>query len=173
MAESWLVFAVDRLFKPQSFYKYHHLTLEGFEVIATKEDQTNAGLSVKSSRPAEKKRQFGANPFQPYRDYYGHFILEVKSIPEELDVKFAIGYTLNSKVTTIDDYSNFGWLRLATAMPQIIYPNLGEQKQLLDYLCTNIKWPPFLTTRIYHFLQNDIRCELMNIITSRFRPGIQ
>ena len=156
MPESFVLKTIDRLVKPSEWYHFSAVIINGYTLIATKEDQTNAGLVMIAKKPGPKKRTFGMNPFSPYRDYYGEFLLQTKLLPQVLKVKFAIGYTINSRVVTVDDYSNFGWLRLATGLEDIIYPNLSDQKQLLDYLRQQSKQPQFVVTRIYHYLQTDL-----------------
>jgi len=168
---------MDRLIKPRSWYQYTEPVLEGYRLIASKTDQTNAGgleTAVKSASEL-KTRQFGSNPVKPYRDYYGHFRLATKLLPEghpELEVKFAIGYTINNKVLTADDYSNFGWLRLAKARTGMLYPNLCDQKQLLQLLLGESPFPRFLTTRVYHYLQFELYEKLITLI-SEYEKGLK
>jgi hypothetical protein len=145
---------MDRLVKPKEWYEFSAPSIQGFQLIATKEDQKYAGQSEKP--PQHNEKRLGPNPIKLYRDYYGVFNLRTKLIPDELTVKFAIGYTINSKVVTVDDFSNFGWLRLATGIENIIYPNLSNHKQLLDYLLAHSKRPKFIITRVYHYLQTDL-----------------
>lgn len=154
--ESYLFKIIDYFLKPREWYEYRQLSIDGFRVIATKEEQRQAGLYREASKPAERVRGFGLNPVRPYRDYYGTFILKTRLIPEELEVKFAIGYTINSKIITGDDISNFSWLRLCTGMNEILYPNLSHQKQLLDFLLTNSKRPRLIVTRVYQYLQFEL-----------------
>jgi hypothetical protein len=156
---------MDHVIKPKEWYEFAEPMIQGFQLIATKDDQKYAGQLERPPRLKEQRN--GPNPVKLYRDYYGSFSLRTKLITDELTVKFAIGYTINSKVITIDDYSNFGWLRLATCVENIIYPNLSHQKQLLDYLLSHSKRPKFIITRVYHYLQNDIREYLTSEILKR------
>lgn len=160
---------MDRLFKPKNWYSYTEPVLEGYRLIASKTDQANAGgLETAASSASDSKiRQFGMNPVKPYRDYYGNFRLKTKLLSEdypELEVKFAIGYTINNKVLTVDDYSNFGWLRLAKARFGMLYPNLRDQKQLLQLLLSESSYPRFLITRVYHYLQFELYEKLTTAI---------
>ncbi len=161
--ESWLVKLTDQFLKPWEYYHYHNLLLEGHRLIVTKTDQSNAG-SLKPPASKEKTTCFGMNPVQPYRDYYGSFVLKTKLIPEELVIKFAIGYDFHTKVVTVDDYSLFSWLRLAIATPEMLYPNLSEQKQLFDYFLKNAQKPRLIIIRTYHYLQNEIRQQVIDLI---------
>jgi hypothetical protein len=154
--ESYIFNIIDYFLKPREWYEYRQLSIDGFRVIATKEEQRQAGLYREESKPAERVRGFGLNPVRPYRDYYGTFILKTRLIPEELEVKFAVGYTLNSKIVTVDDISNFSWLRLCTGMNEILYPNLSHQKQLLDFLLAHSKRPRLIVTRVYQYLQFEL-----------------
>jgi hypothetical protein len=147
---------IDYLLKPQEWYEYRRLSIAGFRIIASKEDQRQAGLYREERQPSERVRGFGPSPVRPYRDYYGKFILKTRLVPEELEVKFAIGYTFHSKMVTVDDVSNFGWLRLCTGMDEILYPNLSHQKQLLDFLLARSKRPRLIVTRVYQCLQFDL-----------------
>jgi hypothetical protein len=154
MSETTMLKLTDRFIKPKEWYEFLDPIIQGFQLIGTKEDQKYAGLINKPSGP--KVNRHGPNPVKLYRDYYGTFCLRTKLVPDELIVKFAIGYTMHSKVITVDDYSNFGWLRMATGIADYIYPNLCHQKQLLDYLMANSRQPKFIITRVYFYLQNDI-----------------
>lgn len=160
---------MDRLIKPKNWYRYTEPVLEGYRLIASKTDQTNAGgLETAVSSASElKTRHFGINPVKPYRDYYGYFHLNTKLLPEGhpgFEVKFAIGYTINNKVLTVDDYSNFGWLRMAKARTGMLYPNLSEQKQLLQLLLDESQYPRFLITRVYHYFQFEMYEKLTTLI---------
>ncbi|HOJ78554.1 MAG TPA: hypothetical protein PLZ08_10570 [Bacillota bacterium] len=174
---SILLTIIDKVFKPDQCFKYSNLEIKGFRLIASKEDQQNAGYfinpEVTEAAIKERKRQFGPNPIKPYKDYFGEFVLETNIVPEVLSVKFAIGYTINSKVTTVDDLSNFGWLRLCTGIVDIEYPNLAHHKQLLDYLLQHSKKPRFLITRIYHYLQFSLYQQLTAEISEMEHPLIQ
>ncbi len=164
MAEGFMLQWLDQIIKPERWYEITDFTLDGYCLIATKEDQRLAGTVLQRETAAARTRPFGLNPFKPYRDYYGKFILTTRLVPESLAVKFAVGYTLNSKVVTADDYSNLGWLRLATEMSGTVYPNLADQKQLLQYIMGRSKFPKFLITRVYHYLQNELYRKLTIII---------
>lgn len=83
--------------------------------------------------------------------------METRLLEGEIEVKFAFEYTTNARVTTADDFSNFGWLRLATGIEDYVYPNLSHQKQLLEYLLKNSRYPRFVVTRVYHYLEFDLR----------------
>lgn len=172
MNDSFYFKMMDRLFKPKNWYIYTDPALEGYRLIASKTDQTNAGLleMAAGSSIKVKERKFGINPIKPYRDYYGNFRLTIKLLPEasqELEVRFAIGYTINNKILTADDYSNFGWLRLAKASQGMLYPNLCDQKQLLEFLLDQSKHPRFLITRVYHYLQFELYEKLTIAISER------
>lgn len=170
MDDSLILKVMDHLFKPKNWYSYTKPVLEGYRIIASKSDQTNAGqLKTPVSSAPKLIRRFGVNPVKPYRDYYGNFRLKTKLLPNqpELEVKFAIGYTINNQVLTVDDYSNFGWLRLAKAKTGMLYPNLSEQKQLLQLLLVESKYPRFLITRIYHYLQFELYEKLAALILER------
>jgi hypothetical protein len=156
MAEAASLKILDRFIKPREWYQFYNLKIEGFCFIGTKDAQRNAGFIRKKEEPGERKRSFGMSPIKPYRDYYGKFKLKIRILPEEIEVMFAIGYTINQKVVTVDDYSNFSWLRLATGLSDIIYPNLAHQKQLLDYLVKSSKLPKFIISRVYHYLEFDL-----------------
>lgn len=163
---------IDWLIGPEDWYSYTEPVLEGYRVIASKTDQLNAGLieTAAASESKRMERQFGMNPVKPYRDYYGHFRLTTKLLPEdgrELDVRFAMGYTINNKVVTADDYSNFGWLRMAKARQGMVYPNLSDQKQLLEFLLAHSRYPRFIITRVYHYLQFEIYEKLVAAISKR------
>lgn len=160
MTTEFVINTVDRFLKPHDWYAYRHLTIKGFELITSKTEQTYAGFLDKPDFATTKTRHFGPNPLKPYRDYYGEFELVSKLYPEPLTVKFAIGYTFNVKVVTVDDYSNFSWLRMAVGMPEILYPNLAHHTQLLNFLIPHAKQPKFIVCRIYHYLQNDIYQEV-------------
>ncbi len=164
MSSAIVLSLIDRLIKPKEWYEVSNLSIEGFQFIGTKDDQKNAGLIEK---PIIKEKRFGLNPFKPYRDYYGKLILKTRLVPEELEVKYAIGYTINQKVTTVDDYSNFAWLRLATGIEKYIYPNLSHQKQLLEFLLANSRQPKFVITRVYHYLQFELYQQLTTEILKR------
>lgn len=153
MSESILKLT-DHFLKPKDWYQFSEPVLQGFVLIGSKDDQKYAGLITKPNLPKVNRR--GPNPIKLYRDYYGFFKLRTKLLPEELTVKFAIGYTMHSKVVTVDDYSNFGWLRLATGIEDYLYPNLCHHKQLLEYLMAHSKHAKFVITRVYFYLQNDI-----------------
>lgn len=167
MAEGIVLKVIDRLIKPQEWYQYNDLKVEGFCFIGTKNDQKNAGFIQNKEESGERKRSFGYNPIQPYRDYYGKFKLKTRIIPKEIEVLFAIGYTYNKKIVTVDDYSNFSWLRLATDLNDFFYPNLAHQKQLLDYFLKNSKTPEFIIFRIYHYLEFELLQHLITEITQR------
>jgi hypothetical protein len=169
MANSFILKIADLFIKPKQWYEYSGLTIEGFCFIGNKDDQKNAGYIRKTPKPAneERKRKFGMNPVKPYRDYYGKFTLKTKLLPGELEVLFALGYTMNQKVVTVDDYSNFSWLRLATGLNDIIYPNLAHQKQLLDYLMKHSKYSKFVISRVYHYLEFALLHELMAEVLKR------
>ncbi len=172
MEDSLILKVMDRLIKPKNWYTYTDPVVEGYRLIASKTDQTNAGLleMAVSLSKEPKVRKFGINPVKPYRDYYGSFHLKTKLLPEsepEIEVKFAIGYTINNKVLTADDYSNFGWLRLAKARTGMLYPNLSDQKQLLELLIDQSKYPSFLITRVYHYLQFELYEKLAIAILNR------
>lgn len=156
MQDNLILRLADSFIKPQTWYCYSQLQIAGFRIISNKEEQRQAGALEAVTRPTERPRQFGFNPIKPYRDYYGTFRLETRLLPETLEVKYAIGYTMNSKLVTIDDYSNFSWLRMCTGLDQILYPNLAQQKQLLDYILAHSKQPRFLITRVYHYLQFEL-----------------
>ncbi len=163
---------MDRMIKPKSWYSYTEPALEGYRLIASKTDQSNAGLLevAAGSSAKARERKFGINPIKPYRDYYGSFRLKIKLLPEagrELEVRFAIGYTINNKIFTVDDYSNFGWLRLAKASKGRLYPNLSDQKQLLEFLLDQSQYPRFLITRVYHYLQFELYEKLAIAILER------
>ncbi|HBF36981.1 MAG TPA: hypothetical protein DDW50_06630 [Firmicutes bacterium] len=165
MSETAILRITDHFLKPKKWYEFTEPVLQDFKLIATKDDQKYAGLAHQPVRP--KVNHHGPNPIQLYRDYYGTFHLRTKLVPEELPVKFAIGYTMHSKVITVDDYSNFGWLRLATGIEEYIYPNLCHYKQLLDYIMAHSKYPRFAITRVYFYLQNDIYEDLTAEILKR------
>jgi len=174
MADSIVLKLLDLFIKPKEWYEYGPLTIEGFCFIGKKEDQKNAGFiheDHKNDYLELRKRSFGINPVKPYRDYYGRFKLKTRLLPEEIEVLFAIGYTMNQKVVTIDDYSNFSWLRLATGLNDIIYPNLAHQKQLLDYLAQHANVSKFVISRIYHYLEFDLLHDLTAEILSRESPN--
>lgn len=153
--DEFILNLIDRFIKPADWYQYHNLQILGFQFIGSKEDQQYAGQLERPLRQTEK-RSFGMNPVQPYRDYYGTFSLKTRLVEEDLTVLFAIGYTINSKVVTADDYSSFGWLRLATGLENTLYPNLAHQKQLLNYFLSRSDKPRFVITRVYHYLQTDL-----------------
>ena len=146
----------DFIINPQPGYRYPDQKLEGYRVIAPKEAQGEAGSLQPPAGSPGGTRQFGQSPIKPYRDYYGTFQLETRLLSEALEVKFAIGYALDTKVITVDDYSNFSWLRLCTGIDRILYPNLAHQKQLLDYLLARSPKPRFLITRVYQYLQFEL-----------------
>ncbi len=163
---------MDWLIKPKSWYSYTEPILEGYRIIASKAEQANAGLVEIATSSSSKiiERKFGLNPVKPYRDYYGSFRLSIGLLPEEsceVEVKFAMGYTINNKVVTVDDYSNFGWLRLAKARKGMLYPNLSDQKQLLEFLLAESRYPRFLITRVYHYLQFELYERLVIAISKR------
>lgn len=169
MADSLLLHLLDQWLKPETWYEYSTPILEGFRLIATKDDQKYAGLpaSVEAGAAGSTGHRPGFSPIKPYRDYYGRFTLKTPLVPERLEVQFAIGYTWNNRVTTVDDYANFSWLRLATHVEGIVYPNLALQKQLLEYLLGHSRKPRFVTTRVYHFLQNDLYRTITGLIRER------
>jgi hypothetical protein len=169
MENSFVLKVADFFIKPKQWYEYSELTIDGFCFIGSKEDQKTAGYIQKKPKTAteERKRKFGMNPVKPYRDYYGRFRLKTRLIPDEVEVLFAIGYTMNQKVVTVDDYSNFSWLRMATGLNDIIYPNLAHQKQLLDYLVNRSKYSKFVVSRVYHYLEFEILHRLMLEILKR------
>jgi hypothetical protein len=154
MAETVILKLTDSIVRPKEWYDFSEPQITGFQLIATKEDQKYAGRLDHPKQPQINRH--GPNPVKLYRDYYGTFILRTRLVADDLPVKFAIGYTMHSKVVTVDDYSNFGWLRLATGIENFVYPNLCHQKQLLDYLMSHAKYPKFVITRVYYYLQNDI-----------------
>jgi hypothetical protein len=169
MSEPVILMLTDRFLKPKEWYDFSKPEITGFQLIGTKDDQKYAGLKDRPVLP--KVRLFGPNPVKLYRDYYGTFELRTKLVSDELTVKFAIGYTMHSKVITVDDYSNFSWLRLATGIEDYIYPNLCHQKQLLEYLLTHSKQPKFIITRVYHYFQEDVREYLIGEILKRESAG--
>jgi hypothetical protein len=154
--ENWIFKIVDYYLKPREWYEYRQLSIDGYRIIASKEEQRQAGLFQTEPKSEERVRRFGPSPVRPYRDYYGKFSLKTRLIPEELEVKFAIGYTINSKIITVDDISNFSWLRLCTGMDEILYPNLSHQKQLLDFMLAHSKQPRLIVTRVYQYLQFEL-----------------
>ena len=161
MNDSLILKVMDRLLNPTSWYSYTEPVLEGYRLISSKVEQTNAGMleTAASSNAKSNERKFSVNPLRPYRDYYGNFRLIIKLLPEasrEVEVRFAIGYTINNKVFTVDDYSNFSWLRLAKAGAGMLYPNLSEQKQLLQFLLDQSQYPRFIITRVYQYLQFEL-----------------
>lgn len=158
MSEQLLLQLIDRFVKPDEWFEITDFSIDGYCLIGSKEDQRVAGINplINKERQPVRARTFGLNPVKPYRDYYGKFTLTTRLEPHPLEVKFAIGYTINTKVVTIDDYSNFGWLRMATGVAGIVYPNLADQKQLLEYLMSHSKYPRFIVTRVYHYLQNEM-----------------
>lgn len=175
MKDSFYFKMMDRFIKPTSWYSYSVPIIEGYRIIATKKDQTNAGLIEMAAGSSSKviERKFGPNPIKPYRDYYGNFRLTIKLLPEEsreLEIRFAIGYNINNKVLTVDDYSNFGWLRLAKANQGMLYPNLSDQKQLLEFLLKQSNYPRFIITRVYHYLQFELYDKLVIAIIKREKP---
>lgn len=165
MKDSFLLRSFDRLMTPRQRYRYYDLKLEGYRLIATKEDQRLAGNLVAAGRSRERRRGFGHSPIKPYRDYYGGFTLQTMLLPQELPVRFAIGYLLHQRVTTEDDLSSFSWLRLATGLTEKLYPNLADEKQLFQYLLDRSKYPHCLITRVYHYLQMDLYDVLARLIT--------
>jgi hypothetical protein len=167
MTDSLFLKVTDYWLKPRTWYAYTDLAIDGYRTIATKEDQRQAGAWEIAPRPAKRVRQFGLSPLTPYRDYYGQFRLETKLLPEQLEVKFAIGYANHTKLATVDDYANFSWLRLCTGIDQMLYPNLAQQKQLLEYLLTHSSRPRLLITRVYQYLQFDLYQELTNRIMAQ------
>lgn len=170
MPNAFVLEVIDHLIKPKELYQISDLSLKGFALIASKEDQKYAGLLQKPLRE-DNRNKFGANPVKPYRDYYGDFKLQTKLLTGTLIVKFAIGYTFNTKVVTVDDYSKFSWLRLATGIPDYLYPNLAHQKQLLDYLLAHSKQPKVVVTRVYHYLQFELLQQIMDEIIKREAIG--
>lgn len=112
MTDSFALKIVDSLIKPRQCYEYGDICIEGYRLIATKEEQSHAGSLNPEPHPQKRVRSFGHSPIKPYRDYYGEFTLRTSLVPDELTVRFAIGYTILSKVVTVDDMSNFSWLRL-------------------------------------------------------------
>lgn len=172
MNDSLTLKVMDRLIKPKSWYSYTEPVLEGYRLISSKAEQTNAGMleMAASSNAKSNERKFGVNPIKPYRDYYGNFRLIIKLLPEasrEVEIRFAIGYTINNKILTVDDYSNFSWLRLAKASRGMLYPNLSDQKQLLEFLLDQSKYPRFLITRVYYYLQFELYEKLTKDILKR------
>ncbi len=172
MNDSLILKVLDWVLKPQKWYVYDEPVIEGYRLIASKIDQNHAGQMEAAAAASSKTfaRKFGLNPIKPYRDYYGGFRLKTKLLAEpdaELDVKFAIGYTINNKVVTVDDYSNFGWLRLAVAREGMLYPNLSDQKQLLEFLLQHSECPRFVVTRVYHYLQFEMYEKLTTLIFER------
>lgn len=171
MTDSFVLKMVDLLIKPQQCYCYRDIRIEGYRLITTKEEQNEAGALYPVAHHQRKIRSFGHNPLQPYRDYYGQFILHTTLVPDELIVRFAIGYTILSKVVTADDMSKFSWLRLSTGLISKLYPNLADQKQLLDYLLKHSSKPAFYVTRVYHFLQMDIYHDVSELILDQIQNG--
>lgn len=167
MSEQLLLQLIDRFVKPGEWFGINDFSIDGYCLIGSKEDQRVAGInpSVIKEHQSVRPRSFGLNPVKPYRDYYGKFTLTTRLALNPLEVKFAIGYTFNTKVVTIDDYSKFGWLRMATGMEGIVYPNLADQKQLLEYLMGHSKYPRFIVTRVYHHLQNEMYRRLTTLIS--------
>jgi hypothetical protein len=160
MTDSLFLKVTDYWLKPRTWYQYTGLTIDGYRMIATKEDQRQAGAFEVAPRPLERVRQFGRSPITPYRDYYGQFGLQIKLLPEPIEVKFAIGYASHTKLVTVDDYAKFSWLRLCTGIDQLLYPNLAQQKQLLEYLLTHSVKPRLIITRVYQYLQFDLYQDL-------------
>lgn len=167
MKDNILLGVLDFFVKPQTWYTYTDLKINGYRTISNKDEQRLAGALEPPQRPRERSRQFGFNPIKPYRDYYGTFRLQTRLLPKELEVKFAIGYAINSKLVTVDDYSNFSWLRMCTGIDGILYPNLAQQKQLLDYILAHSGWPGFLVTRVYQYLQFELYQYLAGEIIKR------
>lgn len=168
MTDSLLLQMIDRRLKPKEWYEYSTPVLEGFRLIATRDDQKFAGLPVSDEAGVTGSgRKPGFSPIKPYRDYFGRFTLTTRLVAEKLEVQFAIGYAWNNRVTTVEDYANFSWLRLATHVAGIVYPNLALQKQLLEYLLGHSRKPRFVTTRVYHFLQNDLYQTITGLIRER------
>ena len=165
MSETAILRLTDHFLKPREWYEFTQPSLEGFQLIASKDDQKYAGLLHKPVLP--KVNHHGPYPVKMYRDYYGSFSLRTKLLAEVLPVKFAIGYTIHSKVITVDDYSNFGWLRLATGIEDYLYPNLCHHKQLLEYLMAHSKQPRFVITRVYYYFQTDLYQDLTAQILKR------
>ena len=161
---SWILNMIDWALRPERAYQYQDVRIEGFRLIANKSQQRSAGLLVEEKGPTERIRGFGLSPIKPYRDYYGGLTLITQLLPEPIPVRFAIGYTFHTKVVTVDDMSNFGWLRLATDRPDWLYPNLSDQKQLLGYLLEHSKKPAFYVTRVYHYFQFDLYQTLVSQI---------
>lgn len=147
---------IDRLLRPDRAYQYRDVQIEGFRLIANKGQQRAAGLMEEEKCPTERIRGFGLSPIKPYRDYYGGLTLITNLLPDPIQVRFAIGYTFHTKIVTVDDMSNFGWLRLATVRPDWLYPNLSDQKQLLAFLLEHSQKPAFYVTRVYHYFQFDL-----------------
>lgn len=161
MDDSYQLRLLDLVIKPKKSYQYSDLSIDGYQIISTKEDQKIAGF-IKADdlrdpdEMSKKGRRFGPSVIKPYRDYYGHLTLKTSLTSDEVEVKFAIGYLLNSKVTTPDDTSNFGWLRLCTGLDDIRYPNLCHHQQLLQYFIEKSTKPRFVITRVYYYLQFDL-----------------
>lgn len=174
MTRSFVVKMTDTMLKPGKWYDISELSLTGFCFIGTKEEQNLAGYLPQSTSLGDspkKIRRFGPNPIKPYRDYYGSFTLTTRLLPEPVKVLFALGYTINSKIMTIDDLSNFGWLRLATERAGMIYPNLADHEQLLRYLKSSTALPVFLLARIYHHLHTELYQRITEEIKKRETPA--
>lgn len=165
MKDSFILRSFDHLVNPRRRYRYYDLKLEGYRTIASKEDQRQAGNLIIAAQSGRGQRGFGPNPVKPYRDYYGGFRLQICLLSQEIPVRFAIGYHLPQGITTIDDFSSFSWLRLATGLKDKLYPNLADEKQLLHYLLGCSKYPHCLITRVYYYLQMDLYDALIRLIT--------
>ena len=166
MGDPVFINVIDHALKPQKWYEISDFAILGFQLITSKEDQKFAG-SKEGPPPKKQNRRFGPNPIKPYRDYYGKFTLKTTLVSETIKAQFAIGYTINSLINTVDDFSNFSWLRLATEKEDVVYPNLSEQKQLLDYLTINSRYPRLIVIRVYHYLQMDLYHNLTTEIQQR------
>jgi hypothetical protein len=166
MSENIYLTIADYFIKPRNWYQYTGLAIDGYRTIATKADQRQAGAFEVTPRSVERVRQFGQSPITPYRDYYGQFELQTKLVPGPIKVKFAIGYTSHIKLATVDDYAKFSWLRLCTGLDQLLYPNLAQQKQLLEYLLTHSTQPRLVITRVYQYLQLDLYQDLTTRISA-------
>jgi hypothetical protein len=168
MAKPIGLYLLDRILKPKDWYRIHALTLNGYKLVASKDDQKNAGMPLDQiQKAARKTRGIGMNPIKPYRDYYGQFILESKFLSEPLQVKYAIGYALQTRVVTVDDFSSFSWLRLAPADDESLYPNLSKHQQLLLYLMQKSVFPKFVVSRVYYYLQTELYQSITSLILER------
>jgi hypothetical protein len=166
MSDNFYLAIADYFIKPHTWYQYTGLTITGYRMIASKDDQRQAGALEVNPRQPGRMRQFGLNPITPYRDYYGWFQLKTRLLPGPVAVKFAIGYASHTKLATVDDYAKFSWLRLCTGMEHLLYPNLALQKQLLEYFLAHSVKPRLVITRVYQDLQVNLYRELTDRISA-------